>query len=244
MLKINNLNLKIQDKNILENINFSVNKWEIFNILWHNWSWKTSLLKSIFWLNKADWEIFLNWENISDLKISEKSWKWISLIMQEVPEYTWIKVETYIQNILEKNWKNFSDDEKFFEEMKKFFQDFWLDFEVYKERFFDSHLSWWERKKIEIITNFLMDKKLYLLDEIEASLDATSRDVLIKKIKEESKKWKTFVVISHSKDILELAENWILLCNCKIQESWENSILLKKYFWECDWCWVCNNCNF
>jgi alpha-D-ribose 1-methylphosphonate 5-triphosphate synthase subunit PhnL len=33
-----------------------------------------------------------------------------------------------------------------------------------------------------------MDKDLYLLDEIEASLDATSRDVLIKLIKAENKK--------------------------------------------------------
>ena len=44
-----------------------------------------------------------------------------------------------------------------------------------------------ERKKIEIITNFLMDKDLYLLDEIEASLDATSRDILIKLILEYQK---------------------------------------------------------
>lgn len=250
MLKINKINLKINEKNILDNINFSVKKWEIFNILWHNWSWKTSLLKSIIWLNKIEenWEIFLDWKNISELEISEKSWKWISYIMQEIPEYTWISVENYVKKILEKagkiflDWeKNFFEEEKIFSEVKKLFSDFWLDFEVYKDRYFDSHLSWWERKKIEIITNFLMDKKLYLLDEIEASLDATSRDVLIKLIKKENEKWKTFIIVSHSKDILELAENWILLCNWSIQEEWGNLKLLKKYFWECSTCEENNN---
>jgi ABC-type multidrug transport system ATPase subunit len=77
---------------------------------------------------------------------------------------------------------------------------------------------------------------LYLLDEIEASLDATSRDVLIKLIKAENKKWKTFIIVSHSKDILELASRWILLCNWVVDKTWENSKLLKKYFWSCEWC--------
>ena len=230
MLKINKINLKIWEKKILNDISFEVKKWEIFNILWHNWSWKTSLLKSIIWLNKVNWEIFFDGENISKLDISEKSEKWISYIMQEIPEYTWISIKNYIKKILEKNWKKI-DDEKIFFELKNFFTNFWLDFEKYQERYFDSHLSWWERKKIEIITNFLMDKKFYLLDEIEASLDATSRDVLIKIIKEKNQKWTAFVVVSHSKDILELAENWILLCNWKIQDLWENQLLMKKYFW-------------
>jgi ABC-type multidrug transport system ATPase subunit len=82
---------------------------------------------------------------------------------------------------------------------------------------------------------------LYLLDEIEASLDATSRDVLIKLILEYRKAWKTFIIVSHSKDILELASKWILLCNWIIDSTWENSQLLTKYFWSCEDCegWNC-----
>ena len=122
------------------------------------------------------------------------------------------------------------------EKVSKLFEDFGLNYETYKTRYFDSHLSGWERKKVEIITNFLMDKELYLLDEIEASLDATSRDVLIKLIKKLNKKWKTFIIVSHSKDILELSKNWVLLCDWKIDLVWKNKKLLKKYFWECEWC--------
>jgi ABC-type transport system involved in cytochrome bd biosynthesis fused ATPase/permease subunit len=84
---------------------------------------------------------------------------------------------------------------------------------------------------------------LYLLDEIEASLDATSRDVLIKLILEYQKAWKTFIIVSHSKDILELASRGLLLCNWIIDLYWENKKLLKKYFWECEGCegGKCNN---
>ncbi len=228
MLKVNNLNLKINWKKILKDIFFKVEKGEIFNILWHNGSGKTSLLKSIIWLNKVSWEIFVNDSDITNLDIPQRANFWISYIMQEIPEYTGIPVETYLKWILK--------DKFDLEKVSKIFEDFGLDFETYKTRFFDSHLSGWERKKIEIITNFLMDKNLYLLDEIEASLDATSRDVLIKLILEYKKNWKTFIIVSHSKDILQLASKWILLCNWKIDAFWENSKLLKKYFWSCEWC--------
>ncbi len=228
MIKIINLNLLIKEKKILKNISFEIKSWEIFNILWHNGCWKTSLLKSIIWLNKIKWEILFNNKKINNISISSRANLWISYIMQEIPEYTWISVETYLKWILKTNFD--------LNEVLKLFTNFGLDYKVYKTRFFDSHLSWWERKKIEIITNFLMDKDLYLLDEIETSLDATSRDVLIKLILDLQKKWKTFIIVSHSKDILNLASNWILVCNWKIDEIWGNSKLLKKYFWSCKVC--------
>lgn len=235
ILKVNLKELQINSQRILTNLNFSVNKWEIFNILWYNWSWKTSLLKSIIWLYEFDWKLFLNDEDISKLDISTKANRWISFIMQEIPEYTWIKVEVYIRQILKENYD--------IDKIEKLFLDFWLDFQIYKDRFFDSHLSGGERKKIEIITNFLMNKSLYLLDEIEASLDSTSRQVLIDLIKSENKKWKTFIIVSHNKDILELADKWILLCNNTIEKRWENKKLLDFYFWHCKNCnlsWKCN----
>ena len=237
MIKINNLNLKINWKKILENISFEVTSWEIFNILGHNGSWKTSLLKSIIWLNKVSWEIYItsptpsgksSLTDITKLDIPQRANLGISYIMQEIPEYTGIPVDTYLKWILK--------DKFDLEKVSKMFEDFGLDYETYKTRFFDSHLSGWERKKVEIITNFLMDKDLYLLDEIEASLDATSRDVLIKLILEYQKNWKTFIIVSHSKDILKLASRWILLCNWKIDAYWENSKLLRKYFWSCKGC--------
>jgi len=231
MIKIEKLKFVVWEKEILKNISFDVKSWEIFNILGHNGSGKTSLLKSIIWLNKVEWNIIAGHPqgvSLQELTIPERANSWISYIMQEIPEYTGIPVETYLKWILK---------EKFIlENVSKLFEDFGLSYETYKTRFFDSHLSGWERKKVEIITNFLMDKDLYLLDEIEASLDATSRDVLIKLIKSENKKWKTFIIVSHSKDILELAENWILLCAWKIDKVWENSKLLKKYFWSCEGC--------
>jgi len=228
MLKVENLNLEIDDKKILNNISFEVEQGNIFNILGHNWSWKTSLLKSIIWLNKVSGKILFKNVDIGKLEISKRANSWISYIMQDIPEYTGIPVEIYLKWILK--------DKFDLDNVRELFENFWLDYETYKTRFFDSHLSGWERKKVEIITNFLMDKDLYLLDEIESSLDATSRDVLIKLIKSLNKDGKTFIIVSHSKDILELASKWILLCNWNIDTTWDNKKLLNKYFNSCENC--------
>jgi len=228
VLKIEKLNFWVNNKQILKDISFEVKSGEIFNILGYNGSGKTTLLKSLIWLNRISGNIFL-WETkINNLEIWEISKKWINYIMQEVPEYNWISVETYLKWVLKNKFN--------LEKVGKLFLDFWLEYDIYKTRFFDNHLSWWERKKIEIITNFLMDKDIYLLDEIEASLDATSRKILIDLILEYNKAWKTFIIVSHSTDILNLANSWILLCNWLIEQAWNNSKLLVSYFWKCKWC--------
>ena len=230
MLKVRNLEVEILNKKILDNISFAVNSWDIFAILGHNGSWKTTLLKAIMGLVPAKWEIIFKNTNILDLPVEERAKLGIAYIMQEVPEYTGISVLLYVKNIL--NLVGKYDEEK----IKYYFDLFWLDWEVYKNRNFDSHLSGGEKKKIEIITTFLMDKDLYLLDEIEASLDATSRKVLIGIIKSLSKKWKTFLIVSHNHDIISCAENWILLCSGKLEKIWKVVDLLEKYDSSCISC--------
>lgn len=236
LLEVKKLNIKADDETIIESMSFEIWKWEIFTLLWHNGSWKTTIAKSIIWLfPSSSWEVFFNWENISDMEIYERSHAWLAYIMQEIPEYTWISVHNYSKNILK---------EKFdLELIVSLFDTFWLDRETYKKRSFDQHLSWWEKKKIEIIVNFMMDKQLYILDEVETSLDATSRTILKEIIIEKSKSWTSFLVISHNQDLNEICENWILICNNKLQEAWKSKDLLKKYMNKCKTCEEMDNCE-
>jgi hypothetical protein len=53
-----------------------------------------------------------------------------------VPEYDGIKVERYIFDILQKN--NITPDEN---KIKKMFEDFGLNWQTYKNRYFDHRLS-------------------------------------------------------------------------------------------------------
>jgi chromosome segregation ATPase len=62
----------------------------------------------------------------------------------------------------------------------------------------------------------LLERDIYLLDEIETSLDANSRQVLIDFIKQKSNT--SFIIVSHNQDMIKLADEALLLCNGKIQQ--------------------------
>jgi len=235
MLKVEKLTVEISWKKILQNINFMVNKWEIFALLGHNGSWKTSVLKSIMGLYPSKGKIFFNGEEIQKFPIYERAKKWIWYIMQEVPEYTGISVIQYVKWILKDKYNE--------ETVKEQFDMFGIDFEVYKDRNFDSHLSWWEKKKVEIIVSFMLEKDLYLLDEIETSLDATSRIILKNMILEKQTNWTSFIIVSHYNELISLAGNSILLCNGRVQEIWKAKELFEKYTWKCENCEIQNNCK-
>jgi len=235
MLNLDNLNIVLNNKKIVENVSFKLDDGEIFSLLGHNGSWKTSILKSIMWLYKCDWKIIFNGEQIQDLEIFERANKWIWYIMQEVPEYTWIWVLQYVKWVLQDKY----DEEK----VRKQFDLFGIDFDLYKNRNFDSQLSGGEKKKIEIIVSFLLDRQLYLLDEIETSLDATSRTILKNMILEKQTKWVSFIIVSHHEEIINLAENGILLCDGKIQNRGKTKELFEKYIWRCENCEIQNNCK-
>ncbi len=231
--------LQIKDLSnfILRDINFEVKKWEIFIIMGHNGSWKTTLLKTIIWLEKVDKGIILfEWKDITKFSVYERAKLWIGYIFQEVPEYDGIRVEKYIFDILQKNDITLDKNK-----IEKMFEDFGLDWYIYKDRYFDHRLSWWEKKKIEIILTFLLDRKLYLFDEVENSLDATSRKVLLNYISEQKKIWKSFIIVSHNEDFIKFADKAILLCDWKIIQEWKPNQILSKYVDRCLECKVRND---
>lgn len=73
MLKVENLNLEIDTKKIIFNINFDVQKNEILSIIGPSGCGKTSILKCISGIHKTpNARVFLNKENISKLPIEER----------------------------------------------------------------------------------------------------------------------------------------------------------------------------
>ena len=58
ILEIKNLNKKLNWKDILKNVSFSVWEWEIYWFLWPNWAGKTTTMKNILrFMNPDSWEI-------------------------------------------------------------------------------------------------------------------------------------------------------------------------------------------
>ena len=212
MLKLKNIS-----NDFLQNVSFDIKKWSITNILWANWAWKTTIWKIIAWLRDLkSWDILFNWENINKLNIEERSKKWLVYIFQDIPTYTNIKIKDYFWIFVKES-----------EIDTQIFEDFWINWNDYKERNFDKQLS----------LNLMLGKQLFILDEIDSWLDFFAQKVLLNYIKKYNKKWKTFIIISHNKIFNDICDNSILVCNWKILTQWKTDKILEYYWNNCKECW-------
>jgi len=233
MIKIKNLSLKIKDKKIYDNIDLEFGKWNIYCLLWKNWSWKSSISQSIAWnpkYSEYEWEITVDSEAINWLSPDEISKKWIFLAFQNIPEIPGIKLQEFLRTIY--NNKKSSEIEGFkpispfiFSRiLNKLCDELSIPNEFMK-RDLNVWFSWWEKRKIEILQMKLLEPKYIILDEIDSGLDLNSVKLVREMIKEISNKDNTFIIITHNFWIIE----GINIDKVIVMKEWK---IIQKWTWE------------
>ena len=164
ILELKNINLSFDNWKtyVLKDISFSVFSWEILSIIWLNWSWKSSLLKIISWIQKQNSGTII------------KKYKLLSYVPQKINlENSFpITVKEFIQIYNEKI--KLIDIENFLE---KFNSKELINKKIEK-------LSWGQLQKVLIISALLSNPDLILLDEPTAWIDIIWEEIFYKIIKE------------------------------------------------------------
>lgn len=180
IIELKNIFLSYDNKKtyVLKDISFSILSWNIVSIIWKNWSWKSSLLKIIAWIQKqTSWDIIKNYNKISYVPQKISLDKTFPLLALE-----FIKIY---------NSKSTDDEIKYY--TKK------LNIEKLIKKNINS-LSWWELQKILIISSLLSNPDLILFDEPTAWIDIIWEEIfyeLIKDVKEIFPKI-TIILVSHN----------------------------------------------
>lgn len=219
MIKITNLNKKFIDNNfwveIFSNLNLEINTWDFIAILWPSWSWKSTFLNMISWIDRDfEWEILIDWQNISkktDDEITTFRWKNISYIFQNFKLIDNLTVRENIDLIVDLNQldRNFSTDE--------IIKLVWLE---HKKDSYVFNLSWWESQRVAIARAFVGKTKLLLADEPTWALDSKNKKIISDLILKLHKKTKnTILMITHDDEIASISD--------KIYQL-KNNTLLKK----------------
>ena len=100
ILEIKNLNKKLNWKDILKNVSFSVWEWEIYWFLWPNWAGKTTTMKNILrFMNPDSWEIKVFSKNVLDEEVKKQ--------IGFMPENTYLYKHLTGKEFLKFNWKFF-----------------------------------------------------------------------------------------------------------------------------------------
>ena len=197
MLEINNLNVYVENKQILHDINLKFKTGKNYCILWQNGSGKSSLALTIMGHPKykiENWKLRTClpvgkvenwWEKIqlNDLSPDKRAKLWIFLAFQNIPEIQWVKLFEFLRNIYNTNtWKNLTFL-KFKELIIPLVEEVWLDREFLR-RDLNVWFSGGERRKVEILQIKLLKPKYIFLDEIDSWLDIDAFKSITKMIEE------------------------------------------------------------
>lgn len=212
MLELKNICFKRDEKQILDNINLSLDTNKFVAITGPNGSGKSTLAKIIMGIEKPDsGNIFLDGQDITNLSITEKAKLGIGFAFQQPVKFKGLTVKDMINLSASANLK--------MNEICDYLSDVGLCAKEYIDREVDNSLSGGELKRIEIAMIEAKKSKLTIFDEPEAGIDLWSFNSLIqvfKKLREEIKG--TIIVITHQERILDIADEIVLLVGGRIEK--------------------------
>ncbi len=202
LLKINNLTIKDEDRSILHNLTFSIEKGERVVLIGPSGAGKTSILLSILgYHTPAEGSITFNGEFVGG--------KGIALIRSQISYISQEPITgapTFGESILlpfsfKQNKKNTPNRETIEKVLKKLN----FDFSVMQQP--SSKLSGGEKQRMAIARTLLLGKKFFLLDEITSALDEKNKEIVMELLTIEEN---TILSVSHDKD-------WIKRCTRTIE---------------------------
>jgi len=208
MLKINNLNAKIDKKIILNNFSLNINPGEVHAIMGPNGSGKSTLSNILSGKKgyNVTGEILYENKNLFELETEERAHKGIFLAFQyplEIPGVnTNIFLKTSLNAIRRANGEKELDAIEFLNLVKEKAKN--LKFEEEKlNRQLNVGFSGGEKKKNEILQMSILNPKLSILDETDSGLDIDALRIVADGVNSLRKKNNSFLIITHYQRLLD-----------------------------------------
>ncbi|WP_048147772.1 Fe-S cluster assembly ATPase SufC [Palaeococcus ferrophilus] len=203
MLTVENLRVKVEDKEILRGVAFTLEPGELHVVMGPNGSGKSTLALTIAGHPKytvTEGRITFEGEDVTGAKPEERAKRGIFLSFQHPVEVEGVKVIHFLQRVL-KNLKGIDEIEAYD-----------LIFKAVEELGFDDSIlsrglnvgfSGGERKKLEMLQAYLIKPKLLILDEPDSGVDVDSLKVIAGIIARLHSEGTGILLITHYGRILE-----------------------------------------
>jgi len=247
MLKIKNISVSINEKNIIEDVSIDFKLGKTYFLLGKNGSGKSSLVFSIAWHPKyiiQNGLIEIEGKNINKSSPDERNKMGIFLSFQNIPEIKWIRLGEYLRIIYNnsESSKNpaFKSISPFL--FKKFIIQFLQELNI-PENFLDRDLnvwfSWWEKRKIELLQIKLLKPKYIILDEIDSWLDIDAFKIVADNLVKIKREDNTLIFITHNFNLLDYIKvDWVFVLERwkLIDSGWQELVEKIKKYGYCSYC--------
>ena len=243
MLKIENLHVSIDDKEILKGLSLDVKPGEIHAIMGPNGSGKSTLSSVI--AGSEDYEvvkgnIFYNDENIEDLSAEERANKGIFMSFQYPVEIPGITVTNFIKTAINSNLKARGEKEMPAGDMLKKIREKSKLLEIdskFLSRSLNEGFSGGEKKRNEIFQMAMLEPSLAILDETDSGLHIDALKIVANGVNKLKNDDNAIIIITHYQRLLDyiLPDFVHVLQDGKITKSGDKSLALeleeKGYDW-------------
>ena len=243
MLKIENLHVSIEGKEILKGLSLDVKPGEIHAIMGPNGSGKSTLSSVI--AGNEDYEIvkgniFFNGENIEDLSADERANRGIFMSFQYPVAIPGITVTNFIKTAINSNLKARGEKEMPAGEMLKKIREKSKLLEIdskFLSRSLNEGFSGGEKKRNEIFQMAMLEPNLAILDETDSGLDIDALKVVANGVNKLKNDDNAIVIITHYQRLLDyITPDFVhVLQEGKISKSGDKSLALeleeKGYDW-------------
>lgn len=185
-LKIENLHVSIEDKEILKGVNLEVKGGEIHAIMGPNGTGKSTLSSAIMGHPKYEvtsGSITLDNEDVLEMEVDERAKAGLFLAMQYPSEISGVTNADFLRSAI--NARREEGDElsimKFIRKMDKEMEFLEMDPDM-AQRYLNEGFSGGEKKRNEILQLMMIEPKIAILDEIDSGLDIDALKVVSKGI--------------------------------------------------------------
>ena len=207
-LKIKNLHVEVEGKEILKGVNVEISEGETVALLGPNGHGKSTLLNVIMGHPRyviTEGSIFLDDLDLTNLSTDERAKAGLFLALQNPPEVPGVINSDFLRAAVNAKSETKLSTYKFYKLLDSAVKEVKMPFDL-ATRSLNEGFSGGEKKRNEILQLIMLEPKIAMLDEIDSGLDVDAIQIVADVIRKEKEKGRGFLVISHYARLFDLIQ--------------------------------------
>ncbi|HID87686.1 MAG TPA: ABC transporter ATP-binding protein [Anaerolineae bacterium] len=230
LLRVEDLHLQREDRQILRRVHLAVAPGQVFALLGRNGSGKSSLAYTL--MGCAGYapqrgRILFAGQEITRLPMTERARLGLTLAWQEPARFEGLKVRDYLALGMQSPSQ---------ERMEEALEAVALSPLAYLNRPVNETLSGGERKRIELAAVYAMRPRLAILDEPDSGIDVLSLEDIGHLIRRMAAEGTTVLLITHRDEMVPVADAAALMCEGEIVRVGDPEEVRRHYTRRCRPC--------